>query len=135
MNAKIFKGFDNEAELRFIEAGKKLSEMIDTDFVAVVNDKEVSKDYEVQEGDKIIVRALPHLAVVAVAVGVAAVGMVVGSVVAAGAEAYKQQKRANELIEDLQKRMNKQRDGVASLPFLRGATNQVAQNRTQPLLS
>ena len=133
MKATFYKGLSNIEKTRIVSAGKSVAEAFpDIDFdnaVVIVNGSERTADYILRESDVVTIRELP--AATALVVGFVIAAVVTGVVV--GVKMYQAKKAAEDLQKELDK-MKKQsnKDDIDNRPFLRGASNTVANGKSQP---
>ena len=133
MKATFYKGLSNIEKTRIVSAGKSVAEAFpDIDFdnaVVIVNGSERTADYILRESDVVTIRELP--AATALVVGFVIAAVVTGVVV--GVKMYQAKKAAEDLQKELDK-MKKQsnKDDIDNRPFLRGASNTVAKDKSQP---
>ena len=91
----------------------------------------INPDYDVQKNDIIYVRKTPGTsAVVSIVIGVIAI---VACGVSVGVSIY-QSKKAQEALEDANKKSKAAQDQSGKLPFIKGARNQPATGRTFPYM-
>lgn len=91
----------------------------------------INPDYNVQKNDIIYVRKTPGTsAVVSIVIGVIAI---VACGVSVGVSIY-QSKKAQEALEDANKKSKAAQDQSGKLPFIKGARNQPATGRTFPYM-
>ena len=136
MRATFYKGLSNSEKTRIVSAGQSVAEAFpDIDFdnaVAIVNGRERTADYVLRESDVVTVRELPS-GVTAAVTAVVLVALAVTAGVIGGVQIYKAKKAAEDAQKELDK-MKKQsnKDDIDNRPFLRGASNTVANGKSQP---
>lgn len=104
------------------------------DKIILVNGKEVSSDYILQKDDIVLIRNIPSgtTAAIVASIIIGAVALTTGVVV--GVQSYKQKKELAKLQEEAKRAAERQNDSVINLPYLRGANNSTAKNKTQPYI-
>ena len=136
MKALIYRDFSDSFFEQEIKAGKiseVLPEYTEDKYAVLVNGIRQKTDFEIKEGDAIVVRAIPHVTGLLIAGAVVAgVGAIVGGVVA-----YKAKKASEKAKAEAEKIQNAMRDSGGSVdqdPTMPGASNTVATGRTQPFV-
>ena len=141
MNTVVYKEFSDARDIRIIREGVPLYESLpDIDFdnaVILVNGRLSSRDYIPKDKDVVTVRQLPAagvsmataLIVAAVTVAIVAVGAVVGFML------MKKRMAANKLNFDLDRTKEAtNNDEIDNRPFVRGASNTTAKDKSQPYI-
>lgn len=128
MQAIRYKDLSDSYSAVPIEAGKTIQqnfpELALEDQVILANGKQTTPDYLVKEGDVIVLRSIPGSSVVTVVLlAVALIGAAY-----TGYKAYQMRKQ----VEEMQDAMSRMTENVVSLPTMRGAQNQSAENRFVP---
>ena len=137
MRITLYKGLGFAHETVEVEAGKPLCESLpDVDFghaAVVVNAVKSDGSYCPKESDGVMVRLLPEGPVVAAVIGVISIVATVAAGVVAGVMAYRQKQELERQKKELEKLRNSMSSAsTVNLPFLRGATNQLATGKSQP---
>lgn len=136
MRATFYKGLSNSEKTRIVSAGQSVAQAFpDIDFdnaVAIVNGRERTADYVLRESDVVTIRELPS-GVTAAVTAIVLVALAVTAGVIGGVQIYKAKKAAEDAQKELDK-MKKQsnKDDIDNRPFLRGASNTVANGKSQP---
>ena len=136
MKALIYRDFSESYKTREIGTGKikdVLPEYPEDRYAVLVNGARRNGDYEINDGDAVIVRAIPHATGVLIAsLVVAGAGAIVGGV--AAYKAKKQAQRAQEEAERLSESLKNSGGSVDADPTMPGASNTVATGKTQPFV-
>lgn len=136
MNATIYKSLSNKKEMATVSAGQSVAAAFPgIDFknaVVVVNGKERTADYVLREFDVVTIRELPA-GMTAAIVAFAAVAIGIG--VYSGIQMYKAKRAAEDAQKELDKvKEQSNKDDIDNRPFLRGASNTVAKDKSQPYI-
>jgi len=136
MKALVYRDFSESYKIKEIGTGKikdVLSEYPEDKYAVLVNGARQNRDFEIKEGDAVIVRAIPHAIGIAIAsLVVAGVSAIVGGVTAY--KAKKQAQRAKEEADRIADSMKNSGGSVDSDPTMPGASNTVATGKTQPFV-
>ncbi|WP_443741517.1 hypothetical protein [Treponema berlinense] len=136
MKALIYRDFSESYKVKEIRNGKIkdiLPEYPEDKYAILVNGTRCDRNFEIKEGDAVIVRAIPHATVIAIAsLVVAGVSAIVGGVTAY--KAKKQAQRAKEEADRIADSMKNSGGSVDSDPTMPGASNTVATGKTQPFV-
>ena len=136
MKALIYRDFSESYKIKEIGTGKikdVLPEYPEDRYAVLVNGARRNGDYEINDGDAVIVRAIPHATGVLIAsLVVAGAGAIVGGV--AAYKAKKQAQRAQEEAERLSESLKNSGGSVDADPTMPGASNTVATGKTQPFV-
>lgn len=136
MKALIYRDFSESYKVKEIGNGKIkdiLSEYPEDKYAILVNGTRQDRNFEIKEGDAVIVRAIPHATGIAIAsLVVAGVSAIVGGVTAY--KAKKQAQRAKEEADRIADSMKNSGGSVDSDPTMPGASNTVATGKTQPFV-
>jgi len=132
MNVIRYKDLSDAHVIESIEPGQALYQAFDgIDFskhIILVNGKMHYPDYIAREGDIIVIRSTPGEAVTTLLVIVAVISL--AAAIFTGVEAYKARKQAEELAD----KMKGLSDSVKNVPYLKGASNSVANGKSQPFV-
>ncbi len=136
MKATTYRNLSNRKEIVQVVAGQSVSAAFPQinfeNAVAIVNGKEVTADYMLNEHDVLTIRELPAGVTAAI---VAMVAVVVAVGVVGGIQLYKAKRAAEEVQEELEKiKKQTNRDDIDNRPFLRGASNTAAKEKSQPYI-
>ncbi|MCM1218952.1 MAG: hypothetical protein NC548_31100 [Lachnospiraceae bacterium] len=136
MKATTYRNLSNRKEIVQVVAGQSVSAAFPQinfeNAVAIVNGKEVTADYMLNEHDVLTIRELPAGVTAAI---VAMVAVVVAVGVVGGIQLYKAKRAAEEAQEELEKiKKQTNRDDIDNRPFLRGASNTAAKEKSQPYI-
>lgn len=134
MKATTYRNLSNRKEIVQVVAGQSVSAAFPQinfeNAVAIVNGKEVTADYMLNEHDVLTIRELPAGVTAAI---VAMVAVVVAVGVVGGIQLYKAKRAAEEAQEELEKiKKQTNRDDIDNRPFLRGASNTAAKEKSSP---
>ena len=136
MKALIYRDFSESYKVKEIGNGKIkdiLPEYPEDKYAILVNGTRQDRNFEIKEGDAVIVRAIPHATGIAIAsLVVAGVSAIVGGVTAY--KAKKQAQRAKEEADRIADSMKNSGGSVDSDPTMPGASNTVATGKTQPFV-
>jgi len=136
MKALVYRDFSESYEEKEIEAGKirdALPGFCNDRYAVIVNGARRAEDYEIKDGDAVIVRAVPHLTGLAIAsLVVAGAAAIIGGV--AAYKAKKQAQRAKEEADKLAESLKNSGGSVDADPTMPGASNTVATGKTQPFV-
>ncbi len=136
MKALVYRDFSESYKIKEIGTGKikdVLPEYPEDKYAVLVNGARQNRDFEIKEGDAVIVRAIPHATGVLIAsLVVAGVSAIVGGVTAY--KAKKQAQRAKEEADRIAESMKNSGGSVDSDPTMPGASNTVATGKTQPFV-
>lgn len=135
MKTTIYRSLSNKKEIATVTPGRSVAETFpDIDFdnaVTIVNGEERTADYVIQEFDVLTIRELPQGMTAAVA-GIF-IALAVGAGIFAGVQIYKAKKAAEEAQKELDKvKKQSNKDDIDNRPFLRGASNTLAREKSQP---
>lgn len=135
MKATTYRSLSNRKEIVTVRAGQSVAQAFPQinfeNAVVIVNGEEVAADYILKEHDVVTIRELPGMAGAAIALAAA---LVVGSVYC-GIQLYKAKKAAEEAQEEIEKiKKQTNRDDIDNRPFLRGASNTAAREKSQPYI-
>lgn len=136
MKATLYKTLSNQQTIRTVQAHQPVYKAFpDIDFenaVIIVNGRKTTSDYILKENDILMIRSLPSgvATAISIIIGVAAIA----TATYAGIQAYKAKKAAEEAQEELDKLKKLTNSDIDNRPFLRGASNTVATNKTQPYI-
>lgn len=141
MKATLYKELSNEQTPIIVEEGKTIRQSLYginfENSIIVVNGKIENPEYRLKENDVVMIRITPGaisstvLAVVAITMAVVAVGVgIYGGVKAY--QANKAAKQAQAELEKVKKLTNK--SDIDNRPFIRGASNTIAQGNSQPYI-
>lgn len=138
MNITVYKELSNAQEIIAIEAGKTIAQnfpTLDTENALIlVNGKQQTADYVVQENDVIMVRFLPGMTGLAIVAGIVAL-VAVGVAIWGGIEAYKAKEAAEKSQKELEKLKGlSNKNDIDNRPFIRGATNSLATDKLNPYI-
>ena len=136
MKALVYRDFSESYEEKEIEAGKirdVLGGYCNDRYAVIVNGARRADDYEIRDGDAVIVRAVPHFTGLVIAsLVVAGTAAIIGGVTAY--KAKKQAQRAKEEAEKLAESLKNSGGSVDADPTMPGASNTVATGKTQPFV-
>lgn len=136
MKALIYRDFSESYKVKEIGNGKIkdiLPEYPEDKYAILVNGTRQDRNFEIKEGDAVIVRAIPHATGIAIAsLVVAGCAAIVGGVTAY--KAKKQAQRAKEEADRIADSMKNSGGSVDSDPTMPGASNTVATGKTQPFV-
>ncbi|WP_443738427.1 hypothetical protein [Treponema sp.] len=136
MKALIYRDFSESYKVKEIGNGKIkdiLPEYPEDKYAILVNGTRRDRNFEIKEGDAVIVRAIPHATGIAIAsLVIAGVSAIVGGVTAY--KAKKQAQRAKEEADRIADSMKNSGGSVDSDPTMPGASNTVATGKTQPFV-
>ena len=136
MKALVYRDFSESYKIKEIGTGKikdVLPEYPEDKYAVLVNGARQNRDFEIKEGDAVIVRAIPHATGILIAsLVVAGVSAIVGGVTAY--KAKKQAQRAKEEADRIADSMKNSGGSVDADPTMPGASNTVATGKTQPFV-
>ena len=136
MKALIYRDFSESYKVKEIGNGEIkdiLPEYPEDKYAILVNGTRQDRNFEIKEGDAVIVRAIPHVTGIAIAsLVVAGCAAIVGGVTAY--KAKKQAQRAKEEADRIADSMKNSGGSVDSDPTMPGASNTVATGKTQPFV-